>query len=47
MREPAFIPAGPAEILMVVDGVEHRWSVTLKDGAVPFDADLDVATIAA
>jgi hypothetical protein len=47
LRQPAEIPAGPAEILMVVDGAEHRWSVTLKDGAVPFDADLDLATTAA
>ena len=47
LRQPAEIPPGPAEILMIVNGVEHRWSVTLKVGAVPFDADLDVATTAA
>jgi len=32
---------------MVVDGVERRWSVKVEVGAVPFDADLDVATSAA
>jgi len=47
LREPAEIPPGRAEILMVVDGVEHRWSVKLEIGAVPFDTDLDVATSAA
>jgi hypothetical protein len=47
LRAPAEIPPGRAEILMVVDGAEHRWQVTLKDGAVPFDSDLDLATSAA
>jgi hypothetical protein len=47
LREPAEIPPGRAEMLMLVDGAEHRWSVILKVGAVPFDSDLDVTTTAA
>ena len=47
LREPAEIPPGHTEILMIVDDAEHRWPVTLNVGAVPFDADLDVATTAA
>ncbi len=42
LRTPAFVPPGDAEVLMLVDGVERRWPVTLEIGAVPFDAELDV-----
>jgi hypothetical protein len=46
LRAPAFIPAGEAEVLMLVDGVERRWPETLEIGSVPFDEELDVATVA-
>lgn len=38
LREGTEIPAGAAaELVMIVDGREHRWEVILVDGAVPFD----------
>ena len=36
-RDPVTIPAGVAEVIMTVDGREHRWKVELVHGAVPFD----------
>lgn len=32
-----------AEVVMVVDGKERRWTVTLPDGAVPFDLEVAIA----
>jgi hypothetical protein len=43
LRKPAELPPGNAEVVMVVDGDEHRWPVVLEHGAVPFE--LDVATV--
>ena len=40
LREPADLPAGEAEIVMLVDGEECRWTVILPDGAVPFERDV-------
>jgi len=31
-----------AEIIMTVDGDEHRWKVRLIDGAVPFDSKVRI-----
>jgi len=43
LREPADLPSGEAEVVMLIDGREQdRWAVTLEHGAVPFE--LDVAT---
>ncbi|QDT47441.1 hypothetical protein Pan258_14760 [Symmachiella dynata] len=38
-RDKIELEAGPAEILMIVDGQERRWSVYLVDGIVPFDTE--------
>ncbi|HUE17216.1 MAG TPA: hypothetical protein VMR25_23900 [Planctomycetaceae bacterium] len=43
LREPVELPAGQAQVIMIVDGIERRrWTVFLEYGAVPFE--LDVAT---
>ena len=31
-----------AQILMIVDGSERRWNVFLKNGAVPFEPDIQI-----
>ncbi len=38
-RDQIELDAGPAEIVMVVDGKERRWGVHLVDGIVPFDTE--------
>jgi len=38
-RDKIHLDPGPAEIRMVVDGHERRWSVFLVDGIVPFDTE--------
>jgi hypothetical protein len=37
LRTPTELPAEDAEVVMIVDGQETRWPVTLCDGAVPYD----------
>jgi hypothetical protein len=43
LREAAELPPGGGVVVMVVDGEERRWPVSLEHGAVPFD--LEVATV--
>jgi len=44
-RSPVHIPPGLAEILMTVDGREHRWPVKLVHGAYPFDEAVQVRSV--
>ena len=34
-----------AQILMIVDGYERRWNVFLKNGAVPFEPDIQILNL--
>jgi hypothetical protein len=44
LREPADLPSGDAEVVMLIDGREQdRWAVTLQHGAVPFELDVSTA----
>jgi hypothetical protein len=43
LREPANLPSGDAEVVMMIDGRERRWAVTLEHGAN--GAELEVATV--
>jgi len=38
-RDKIELDAGPAEIVMIVDGKERRWSVDIVDDIVPFDTE--------
>jgi hypothetical protein len=42
LREPAELPTADAEVVMVVDGRENRWAVTLEPRKL--QSALDVAT---
>ena len=35
LKTPAAVPAGPATIVMVVDGQERRWDVILPESSGP------------
>jgi hypothetical protein len=41
LREATSIPPGKGVVVMVVDGTERRWPVSLPNGAVPFDANVE------
>jgi hypothetical protein len=41
LREATSIPPGKGEVIMVIDGTECRWPVSLPNGAVPFDANVE------
>ena len=41
LREATFIAPGKGEVVMVVDGKERRWPVSLPNGAVPFDVNVE------
>jgi hypothetical protein len=42
LREPIEIqPGEKAVLIMTVDGREHKWKITLKNGAVPFDRKVE------
>jgi len=37
IRDPITISRGIGEVILTIDGREHRWAVELLHGAVPFD----------
>ncbi|MFO1020964.1 MAG: hypothetical protein U0903_09740 [Planctomycetales bacterium] len=41
LRQPISLPQGDAEVVMKIDGREHRWGVRLVNGAFPFDAKVE------
>ena len=43
LREPADLPSCDAEVVMMIDGHESRWPITLQHGATR--AELEVATV--
>ena len=45
LKEPQEIPAGEAEILLLVDGKLFKWKIRLPFGSVPFDEEIEIVPL--